>query len=254
MSIKFKRYKLEDGLIVEFKNEKIILKDNGEDFFLYQRIKNNKIVASTIFSSKKGKVELAILPIRPIQMPKQVAHHIMVKLESPIAIPPNSKTIHYLTMPIEIGIFTICKNIHYMIDAFSLSLPKYGLYGTPDLGYICRFHISSISSKENAKQYEEAVILMKFKNNSPTWVTVSKIVMDAYLVDLYIKNDIVYLEDSNLLIENENEAFVFLNNKPPLSDLEEVPVAAENVKKFRIGIIERSGFGVQGKTCMEYGY
>ena len=252
--MKFSRYTLKDGLTIEFKDEIISLKDNEDDSFLYQRSNNNKVITSTMFSSKKGKVDLAVVPIRSIQMPEQLSRHIMVKLNSPLVIAPNSKVIHYLTMPIEVGVFTITKNISYLIDAFSLSLPKYALYGSTDLGYICRFHASSISPVMNAKQYEEAVVIMKFKNNTINWVTISKIVMDAYLVDLYIKDDIVYLEDCEMSIDDGDVASVFLNNKPPLDDLEEVPFATETVKKFRIDLLERSGFGVRGKSFMEYGY
>jgi hypothetical protein len=141
-----------------------------------------------------------------------------------------------------------------MIDAFSLSFPKYVLYGQPNMGYICRLHNSIMSSKEKTMQYEEAVVIMKFQNKSPNWTTVNKIVMDAYLVDLYLDGDTVYLEDSNLVIEDDDVASLFLNNKPPLRGLKEVPVAAETVKKFRLGILERTGFGVEGKFIMEHGH
>ena len=78
--------------------------------------------------------------------------------------------------------------------------------------------------------------------------------MDAYMVDLYLSGDTVYLEDSNLLIEDGTIASLFLNNKPPLHGLKEVPMAAESVKKFRLGFLERGGFGVEGKFVMEHGY
>ena len=47
--MKFGNYKLKDGLTIEFNDEKIILKDNGNDSFLYHRTKNNKVVATTMF-------------------------------------------------------------------------------------------------------------------------------------------------------------------------------------------------------------
>ena len=96
--------------------------------------------------------------------------------------------------------------------------------------------------------------MMKFQNKSPNWVTINKIVMDAYEVDLYLDGDAVYLEDSNLVIGEDDVASLFLNNKSPLRGLKEVPVAAETVKKFRRGILERTGFGVTGKFIMEHGY
>ncbi|MDP6640834.1 MAG: DUF432 domain-containing protein [Nitrososphaerales archaeon] len=251
---KFGLYTIEDGFTIKFRNEQISLKKTGDDSYTYRRDHKGETSSKTVFSSRKGKVKLAIYPVRPIQMPRQLAHNIMVNLESPIALPPKSSVTHHLTMPIEIGVFTISKNSNYMIDAFSLSFPKYGLYGKPNMGYICRLHNSIISSEEKAVPYEEAGIIMKFQNKSADWVTVHKIVMDAYMVDLYLSGDTVYLEDSNLLIEDGTVASLFLNNKPPLHGLKEVPMAAESVKKFRLGFLERGGFGVEGKFVMEHGY
>ena len=251
---KFGSYAIEDGFSIQFRKNKISLTKTGEDSYIYRRDHEGESASKTVFSSKKGKVKLAIYPVRPIQMPRRLAHNIMVKLESPIALPPKSSVTHHLTMPIEIGVFTISKKSNYMIDAFSLSFPKYGLYGTPDMGYICRLHNSTISSEEEAVQYEEAEIIMKFQNKSANWATIHKIVMDAYMVDLYLSGDTVYLEASNLVIEDGDVASLFLNNKPPLQGLEEVPVAAESVKKFRLGFLDRTGFGVEGKFIMEHGY
>ena len=251
---KYGRYTIEDGFTIKFRDDQISLKKIGEDSYVYRRDHKGKKSSKTVFSSRKGKVKLAIYPVRPIQIPRQLAHNIMVKLDSPIAIPPTSSCTYHLTMPIEIGVFTISKKRNYMIDAFSLSFPKYGLYGNPDLGYICRLHTSIISSEEKAVKYEEADIIMKFQNKSSTWATVNRIVMDAYMVDLYLSGDTVYLEDSNLVIEDGDVASLFLNNKPPLQGLKEVPVAAESVKKFRLGFLGRKGFGVEGKFIMEHGY
>ena len=254
MKKKFGQYAIKDGLSVSFKDEQITLENIRGDSYIYRRKHMDETTSETIFSSKKGEVKIAIYPVRPIQMPRQLAHNIMVKLDPPVALPPNSHITHHLTMPIEIGVFTISKKSNYMVDAFSLSFPKYTLYGQPNMGYICRLHHSSISSEEKTMQYEEATIMMKFQNKSPNWVTINKIVMDAYEVDLYLDGDTVYLEDSNLVIGEDDVASLFLNNKSPLRGLKEVPVAAETVKKFRRDILERTGFGVTGKFIMEHGY
>ena len=253
--MKFGKFDVDDGLKFKFRKDKLTLEKAEGDSYLYERVHEGESVAKTLFSSGGGKVQLAVYPVRPIQVPKQLSHNIMVKPEPTISIPPGSHVIHHLTMPIEIGVFVANDKDHnYMIDAFSLSFPKYLLYGTPDSGYICRLHKSGIFSKPTAKPYEEAVIIMRFENKTTQWVTISKVVMDAYLVDLYLKGDTVYLEQSGMVIEAGNVASVFLKNKPPLSGLYEVPMVAEMVRKFRLNILARTGFGVAGKFIMEHGY
>ncbi len=123
---KFGAYAVKEGLLVEFKDEKITLEKTGEDSYLYRREHSGETAAERLFSSDGGKVKLVIYPIRPIQMPQQLAHNIMIKLDLPVSIPPGSQVTHHLTMPIEIGVFTSSsKTNNYMIDAFSLSRPKY---------------------------------------------------------------------------------------------------------------------------------
>lgn len=252
---KFGLHAVKDGLAIKFREEKLTLEKAGGDSYLYRREHEGETAAERLFSSDGGNVQLAVYPVRPIQVPQQLAHHIMIKLNPPVSIPPGSQVTHNLTMPIEIGVFTTSSETsNYLIDAFSLSSPKYALYGLPESGYICRLHKSGLNQKADSIKHEEATIIMRFENNLQDWVTVSKIVMDAYMVDLYLKGDTVYLEDSNIVVEDENTASVYLNNNPPLPGLEEVPMAAETVKKFRLSILERTGFGVAGKFTMEYGY
>ncbi len=251
---KFGQFKVKEGLVAQFLGEKLTLAKDGEESYLYCREHEGEKVADRIFSSNGGNVELAIYPIRPIMIPQQFAHHILIKLDPPITIAPNSDITHRLTMPIEIGVFTSNEVQNYLIDVFSLNAPKYALYGLPESGYICRLHTSHISTSDKAKQYETATVIMRFENHTQDWATISKIVMDAYMIDFYLKGDNVYLEDSNMVVENGAIASLYLNNKPPMPGLTEVPMATETVTKFRLSILERTGFGVTGKFVMEQGY
>lgn len=139
------------------------------------------------------------------------------------------------------------------MDAFSLTPPKYALYGPPETGYICRYHKSTVTPTGGAAEYEEAIAITRFENNLQDWITVNKIVMDAYMVDLYLKDDTPYLEDASMMIESENTANIYLHNKPPLPNLKEVPLVSETVKKFRRSIFERPTLGAE-KFVMEHGY
>jgi hypothetical protein len=249
------KYPLEKRMEFVFKEEKVIVEKSYGDTYLYQREKEGRIRSTQNFSSKKGKVNLAIYPVRPIQVPQLLAHNIMIKLDPSLSLPPGSREKHFLTMPIEIGVFvTGGKNDYYMIDVFSLIRPKFALYGQPDRGYICNIHKSGINSKESDIPFESGVVIMRFKNLSNQWVTINKIVMDAYMMDYYLKGDSVYLEDSSMVIDKDGVSSILLNNKSPLPNLKEVPMASETVKNFRLGLLTRKGFGISGKFIMEHGY
>jgi hypothetical protein len=252
---KFRIYEAKDGLEIKFGDDCLTLEEAGGFSFRYRREHVGETVAERLFSSEDGSATIAVYPSRPIMVPQELGHHIMLRLNPSISIPPESHVTHNLTMPIEIGVFAaIGSTSNYMIDTFSLTRPRYALYGLPETGHICRVHDAVPDQDEKPVPYEEAAVIMKFENNLANWVTVSRIVMDAYMVDLYTKGDTVYLEDSGMEVVDGNSAAVFLNNKPPLAGLEEVPMASENVKTYRLTLLNRTGFGVSAKFMMEHGY
>jgi len=256
---RFGTYEVRDGLEIELRDEKISLKNVGEDHFRYRRERNGEIVAERLFTNKDASVRLALWPSRPINTPQPLGHHIMLRLNPTISLPPKSQATHHLTMPIEIGVFTVSKEgngnggNNYMIDTFSLTRQRYALYGTPDTGYICRLHDTVPNRAAKPIPYEEAAVIMRFENPLDDWVTITRIVLEANMVDLYAKEDTVYLEDSDVMVEDGKVANVFLNNEPPLPGLLEVPMP-ENTKKIRLSLLERTGLGGACRFTMEYGY
>jgi len=255
MPKKFGIFSIKDDLSFQIKDHSIHLEKIGSNSYLYQRKKDDQIISERTIFFQSPEEELAIYPTRPISQPQPLSHHILIKIDPPIVIPPRTNVTHNLLMPIEIGVFTThgVTNNH-LIDSFSLSNPKYALYGLPETGYICRYYKSNSRLNTKAEKYLEALIIMKFENSLDEWASVQKIVMDAYMVDFYLKEDDVYLEDSNMVIENGNIASVYLNNKPPIPNLEEIPMANEEVKKFRLTILDRAGFGVAARFIMENGF
>jgi hypothetical protein len=261
---KFGLYELEDGFELEIKSEKISLKELSGGTFRYTREHEGETVAERLFSDGDSSVKLALWPARPINIPQPLGRHIMLRLNPAISLPPESQATHHLTMPIEIGVFTVSNGTNgnndgegnsknYMIDTFSLIHPRYALYGPAATGYICRLHDTAPNHEVTPVPYEEAAVIMRFENNLTDWVTITRLVLEANMVDLYSKEDIVYLEDSHIVIENGKIATVFLNNKPPLPGLQEVPMP-EITKKIRLSLLDRTGLGSACKSTMEYGY
>ncbi len=257
---RFGIYDSRDGLEIELRSEKMSLKNVGGDNFRYRREHKGEVVAERLFTNKDTSVQLALWPTRPINTPQPLCHHVMLRLNPAISLPPHSKATHHLTMPIEVGIFTVSKAVNndggsnnYMIDTFSLTRQRYALYGTPEAGYICRMHDTVPDRVAKPVPYEEAAVIMRFENSLDDWVTFTRLVFEANMADLYAKDDTVYLEDSNVVIEEGKLADVFLNNKSPLPGLDEVPMA-ESTKKIRLSLLSRTGLGDSTKFTMEYGY
>jgi hypothetical protein len=251
----FGYHDLKEGPIFNFKGHNLNIKKYDDDTYIYKREHREKIESEVLIPSNEGKVKLALYPIRPIHIPKDISHHIMIILDPPISIPPRTNLSHYLTVPIEIGVFSSSgKDYNLMIDTFSIIQPKYGLYGVPESGVICRLHESSITPEYSSSIYESAALNMVFRNNNSHWALVKTIVMDAYLVDFYLKGNYVFMEKSSFEVEDDKQASINLSGKPPMRDLKLVPVVAESVRKFRLNVLQHVGLSVKGKFLMEYGY
>jgi len=250
----FGLYSLKDRLAIEINNERIIVEKKSIDTFCYRRERSDEIIESKIFTANSA-TELSVTPLRPIHLHQQIARHVMVCINPSFSLPPRSEVSLTLTVPIEVGVLaSVVETSDHLLDFFSISKPKYALYGPPESGFICRFHNSDLNNSAGSMPYAEATAFVRFENPTSSWVSVHRIVMDAYMFDLYLKDDIVYLEDTKVIIDDEKTAQVLLNNKPPMPGLQEAPIVSDALKRFRLGLLERTGLGVKDRFLMEYGY
>ena len=250
----FGLYSLKDRLAIDINKERIIVEKKSGDLFSYRRERDGEIIELKIFTSNNA-TKLSVTPLRPINVPQQIARHVMICINPSFSLPPKSEISLTLTIPIEVGVLAnVVETSDHLLDFFSISKPKYALYGPPESGFICRFHNSDLNNSSGSLPYAEAIAFVKFENQTSSWVSVHRIVMDAYMLDLYIKDDLVYLEDTKVIIDDEKTAQVFLNNTPPLPGLQEAPIASDALKRFRLGLLERTGLSGKDKFLMEYGY
>ena len=133
-----------------------------------------------------GLSRLLIHPVEPFNTgPGKVAH---LELEfPPLIIEPGATETVFLTFPVEVGVFVEGIRSTEIIDAFTLSPPKYSLYGSPRRGVITRFARSpryrDIPAVEAAR---EGVLKLAIRNSFPEWTQVSRVVMEEAEIHLYV--------------------------------------------------------------------
>jgi hypothetical protein len=116
--------------------------EKDDNFYVYRRVCKDEILSKRIAGSGK----IVLNPVEPVNIPKNITNFLEIELKDKIIIEPKSKRTIYVTFPIEIGIFIMNREFA-ILDVFTLTDPKYTLYGTPSKGVICRYWMSDVYRK-----------------------------------------------------------------------------------------------------------
>lgn len=167
---------------VDIENIRISIVEE-DDSLLYKR-RDNEETFDKIFM---GTGEIAINPIEPVNLPKNISPFLLIELEKPVLIEPVSKQKIFVTFPAEIGVFVSQSNNRYKIlDIISLTKEKYTLYGTQTHGMICKYWKSDVfTSSPKTDILHEGVIELDIANETNEWMEVKKVVFNAYGMKIY---------------------------------------------------------------------
>ncbi len=131
---------------------------------------------------------LIIHPVEPVTQPREITHYLLTELDPSILLAPGDSLTFFVTFPIEIGVYIRFRKHVERIDSFTLTSPKYTLYGTPDSGIICKWWKSKISSNfPEISPFIEGIMKVNAENTGNDWAELKKIVFDAYLMKIYYK-------------------------------------------------------------------
>jgi hypothetical protein len=132
-----------------------------------------------------GLSRLLVHPVEPFYTGPEMACHLEIEFPALIIEPGATETI-FLTFPVEIGVFVEGIRDTEVLDAFSLTPPKYSLYGSPRKGVIARYARSGrhreIPAVDGAR---EGVLKLTIRNTLAEWIRVSRVAMDSQEMHLY---------------------------------------------------------------------
>lgn len=125
-------------------------------------------------------------PIEPLNLPDNVTDFIEIEFKE-ITIEPNSTTVVFLTIPIEIGVFLEAKNgERNLLDIVTFCHPKFSLYGAASRGVITRFHKSEVyAMPPSVENYKEGLLRLEIENDTDEWATVGRVVIYQKGLNLY---------------------------------------------------------------------
>jgi hypothetical protein len=200
----------------------------------YSRECNDERVEK-ILASSGG--HIIINPVEPINLPREVTYFLEIDFEKPVVIEPGANEKAMVKFPIEIGVF-VAKNKQVVLDVFTLTKPKYVLYGTPKSGVICRWYTSDVYSEmPSLNPLKEGIIKITFRNTSNDWVEVSKAVFDGYSMKIYYGDVVAMLAEMKIISRSVAET-TFIDK--PLKD--GLKKSLELYTARMIPVVERRGY------------
>jgi len=170
--------------------------DPSDCFYQYFRKSGDAEIRKVISG---GSRKIVINPVEPVNLPREVTRFLEVHF-TPVAIEPDSSETVFITFPVEIGVFLESKGDFDVLDIFTLTRPKYSLYGPPEKGVITRYHESAVSGTiPEVDRLKEGVIALSISNASRNWVEVSRAVFDCSALFLYYGDCVSLVARMNLL-------------------------------------------------------
>lgn len=209
----FGEYVIEQKIDKRFGSDKILVFKTGHNTYGYQRFRNEQLIVEKVIAADRT-LKLGILPVAPINTPEKVGDHVMLKLITPLVLDQQTQVHAYLTMPIEIGVVRSHADDVSVVDVFSTGLQYYAIYGTPENGILCRYHLTRISSEMPKTQaYEEAVVKVRFVNHTSKIVTITRMVFPVNGAEFYYRGAEAYHHDLDMIV-TEKLGFPLAEIKP----------------------------------------
>jgi hypothetical protein len=162
------------------------------DSVLYKRECNGEIVEKFLLTSNS---KILLNPVEPVNKPKPLTSELLIELGKPLIVEPKVTQKVFLAFPIEIGVFLSQDNCIENIDVFTLHRPKLTLYGDPRTGVICKYYKSKVySTIPSVKLIHEGIIELTITNQTINWIEATKIVFNAYGMQIYYNDSMAYMK------------------------------------------------------------
>lgn len=187
-----------------------LLIEKEDDLFVYKRETGREKKEQVILGDQK---QIFINPIEPLNIPKDLSPYVDIEFKRTLTIEPESSRKVFLKFPLEIGVFLSDKKPFDVLDIFTLTKPKYTLYGDPRNGVICKYWKSDIfSSLPPLEYYYEGVMELTLTNTAKEWEEVSKAIFNAYGMKIYYNNTMVAMKAEMKVMNQSTAETAFLDS------------------------------------------
>jgi len=184
-------YDLSDNLELSLPNTSIRFQKISDNAFSYFRENSEGKITEKIIPINADDIKIELAPIRPLNHPARRTNYVFLKFDKEIHLSENSAASIFVHCPIEIGIFLIHDSNRESLDWVTCApiTSRFGLYGTPDTGTLCKYaKVSLASDYGDSIPYVEGVMQIVIENTLSFGQTITKVVFPITDNSLYYDN------------------------------------------------------------------
>ena len=172
-------YEIKENVEFQFPLIKAQIKKEQEKSFTYSRVDSEGNHIEKIIPSDQDKLTLEIAPIRPLNYPARRTNFVYLDFDKEVFLSEGASTSFLVRCPVGIGIFLVHDSHKDSMDSFTCdpSRARFGLYGTPDTGILCKyFKVPIVKSELDSEPYHSCVVRLSFENQLERGYSIKKVV------------------------------------------------------------------------------
>lgn len=190
-------YEIEEEKVLFFASVEIRIKRESENVFLYLRKDSEGNITEKVIPVKGNKMKIEVVPIRPLNYPARRTNFVYLKFDQEVFLSKNTSTSFLVRCPIEIGVFLVHDSHKDSMDYFTCdpSSSRFGLYGSPDTGKLCKFFkVPIVKTELDSEPFLSCVMKINFENLLERGYTITKTIFPITDHFLYYKEDKAQLD------------------------------------------------------------
>lgn len=239
---KFGPYRLDDRIVLSMPSNTITLENIGDGKFSY--VRNSESIAKKIIQTNPQTSQIEIAPVLPIHVPSRKTDFFFIRFDESLFIEKNSTMQMEICIPIEIGVFIVTQDTSSGLDFFSCDPlnSRFGLYGTPEDGKLCKYHMTSASGNNTPTPFTQARFKITITNELHESATIGKIVFPVTDHELYYHNNETIMDGLQAIIKNRVGLHVIETIQDPIVKPTDWRLAPRNIEKTDYKFSMERGF------------
>ena len=198
---KYGIYEIDDKLDLFFPSVEVRISKRDEESFSYLRKDAEGNMIEKIIPSLSKKMVIEVAPIRPLNYPARRTNFVYLQFDKEVFLSEDATTTFLVRCPIEVGIFLVHNSHKDSMDWFTCdpSSSRFGLYGSPDTGKLCKFYkVPIVKSELDSEPHISCVMRVNFENLLERGYSVTKAIFPITDHFLYYKDEKAQLDSLNV--------------------------------------------------------
>jgi len=197
-------YEIEEEMELFFPSVEVRIKRKDEKNFTYLRKDPEGNIAEKIVPVQGKRMKIEVAPIRPLNYPAHRTNFVYLKFDQEVFLSENASTSFLVRCPIEIGIFLVHESYKDSMDWFTCdpSKSRFGLYGAPDTGNLCKYYkVPIVKSELDSEPYLNCVMRLNFQNLLDRGYSITRSIFPITDHFLYYKENKSQIDSLNVTLK-----------------------------------------------------